>query len=177
MGLKEVRLGFECSGTEDRAKQELTVDRCALAGPDLAALDFSVRLVDADEVFWRALDTGDLFLAYSSKVAIGGIKLVLADQTLLDRAIKAMAATSGQPAATVRSQLAQEVRRFQPPGVLITEDLSKLLDTVARFVERGGTLTLEARPDPAFDLQKIGYLMTPGPDLVSILGITARLSK
>ena len=36
----------------------------------------------------------------------------------------------------MRANLAQEVRRYQPPGVLITEDMTKLLDTVARFVEQ-----------------------------------------
>ena len=33
MGLKEVKLDLDCSGTEDRAKGELALDRCALVGP------------------------------------------------------------------------------------------------------------------------------------------------
>ena len=45
MGLKELRLGLECSGREDRAKGELSVDSCALTGADLGRLDFSAKLV------------------------------------------------------------------------------------------------------------------------------------
>jgi hypothetical protein len=101
----------------------------------------------------------------------------LADRSLIERAFRALAATSGQPAATLRTQFAQEIRRYQPADVLITEDLTKLLDTVARFVEQGGTLVVEARPDPPFALERVGYLMTPGPDLVTTLGISARLTR
>jgi hypothetical protein len=177
MGLKEVRLGFDCSGLEDRAKGEITIDHCALSGPDLAEIDFTARLVNVDEPFWQAMDSGDYSLARASKVSLGGARLVLSDKSLLDRSLKAVAATAGQPPAQVRSQFAQEVRRFQPAGVLITEDLTKLLDTVARFIEQGGTLTIEAQPDPPFGLDRAGYFMTPGPDLINLLGITAKLSR
>lgn len=177
MGLKEARLDFDCSGIEDRTKSELVIDRCALTGHDLAEIDFTMKVVDADDTFWRALDEGDLYNVYSSRAAIGAASLTLADRSLIERAIRAIAATSRQPAATVRSQFAQEIRRFQPAGVLITEDLTRLLDSVARFVEQGGTLVVEARPDPPFALERVGYLMTPGPDLVTTLGISARLSR
>jgi hypothetical protein len=60
---------------------------------------------------------------------------------------------------------------------LITEDLTKLLDAVARFVESGGTLTLEARPNPPVGLDKASYFRTPGPDWVNLLGLSATLSK
>jgi hypothetical protein len=73
--------------------------------------------------------------------------------------------------------VAHEVRQFQPSGVLITDDLTKLLDTVARFVETGGTLTLEAKPDPPVGLDKMSYFRTPGPDWVSLLGLSATLSR
>ncbi len=177
MGLKEARLDFDCSGIEDRTRSELVIDRCALTGRDLAEIDFTMKVVDADDTFWRAIDEGDLFNVYSSRAAVGAARLTLADRSLIERAFRAIAATSRQPAATVRSQFAQEIRRFQPAGVLITEDLTKLLDTVARFVEQGGTLVVEARPDPPFALERVGYLMTPGPDLVTTLGISARLSR
>lgn len=177
MGLNEVRLDFDCSGIEDRTRSELVIDRCALTGRDLAEIDFTLKIVDADDTFWRALDEGDLFNVYSSRAAIGAARLSLVDRSLIERAFRAIATTSRQPAATVRSQFAQEIRRFQPAGVLITEDLTKLLDTVARFVEQGGNLVVDARPDPPFALERVGYLMTPGPDLVTTLGITARLSR
>ena len=175
MGLREARLDFDCSGTEDRSRRELAIDRCALTGRDLAEVDFTMKVVDADETFWRALDEGDVSNLYSSRAAIGTARLTLADRSLIERAFRAIAAMSGQPAPTLRNQFAQEIRRFQPADVLITEDLTKLLDTVARFVEQGGTLVVEAKPDPPFALERVGYLMTPGPDLVTSLGISARL--
>ena len=134
-----------------------------------------MKVVDADDTFWRALDEGDVSNLYSSRAAIGTARLTLADRSLIERAFRAIAAMSGQPAPTLRNQFAQEIRRFQPADVLITEDLTKLLDTVARFVEQGGTLVVEAKPDPPFALERVGYLMTPGPDLVTSLGISARL--
>ena len=75
---------------------------------------------------------------------------------------------------SVRNGFAQEVRRYQPPGMLITDDMTKLLDTVARFIESGGTLTLEAKPEPPIGIDKLAYLRRPGPDLVSMLGLRRR---
>lgn len=177
MGLKALKLDFECAGTEDRAKGEVAVDRCAFTGPDMGEVDFSLKLVGADAPFWRAVDEGNTFALLGSKVGIGGAKFVVVDRGLVERAVKAVATTSGQAPASVRADFAQQVRRFQPPGILITEDLSKLLDTVARFIERGGTLTIEAKPDSPIGLDKAQYFTRPGPDLVTILGLSATLSR
>lgn len=177
MGLKEVKLEFDCSGVEDRAKGELVVGRCALTGPELAEIDFTFHLVQADPPFWQAVDEGDFSFLYGSKAALGAARLVVADKSLLDRSLRAIAAATGQPAATVRAEAAREIRRFQPAGVLITEDMTRLLDTVARFIERGGTLTVDARPNPPFGVDRLPYLATPGPDLVDVLGLSATLSR
>ena len=50
MGLREARLDFDCSGTEDRSRRELAIDRCALTGRDLAEVDFTMKVVDAGGV-------------------------------------------------------------------------------------------------------------------------------
>ena len=55
--------------------------------------------------------------------------------------------------------------------------LTQLLDTVARFIEQGGTLTLDARPEPPLAINRIDYLMSPGADLVDALGLSATLSR
>jgi hypothetical protein len=177
MGLNEVRLGFDCVGGENRPAGELTVDRCALAGPDLAEITFSGKLVRADDAFWKAIDEGDATGLLRSTAALGGARLVAADKGLLERALKAIATTTGRTPQEMRALVAREVRQFQPSGVLITEDLTKLLDAVARFVESGGTLTLEARPNPPVGLDKASYFRTPGPDWVNLLGLSATLSK
>jgi hypothetical protein len=177
MGLKSLKLEFGCMGTEDRGKGELAVERCALSGQDLGEIDFSMKITQADPIFWQAVDSGDLDAFMHSRASLATAKLVLADNSLLDRSLKAAAAATGKPAAQVRSDLAQEVRKFQPSDVLITEDLTKLLDTVARFIERGGTLTIEANPSQPFGVDRIAYLASPGPDLVDALGLTARLSR
>lgn len=173
MGLKELKLALACDGREDRTKGEVSVERCALTGDDLGELTLSGKLVNADAGFWRALDSGNTALLNGTKTALGEAKLALADKGLLERSMRALSATSGQAPAATRTNLAREIRRYQPPNVLITEDMTKLLETVARFVEKGGTLTLDARPDPPFGLDKMQYLQQPGPDLVSLLGLTA----
>jgi len=177
MGLRELRLGFDCNSTEDRARAEITIDRCALVGTDLAEINLTARVVGADEEFWRAVDDGDSAALYDSKAALASARLVLADKSLLERALKALATTTGQPVATTRSNLARDIRRFQPPDVLITQDLTQLLDTVARFVEQGGTLTVDALPDPPLGIDKIDYLASPGADLVNALGLSAKVSR
>jgi hypothetical protein len=96
---------------------------------------------------------------------------------LVERSLRAVATTSGQPLATVRAGVAQEVRRFQPPGVLITEDMTKLLDTIARFIETGGTLTVQSKPDAPIGIDKLEYFRRPGPDLVNMLGLSATLTR
>ena len=177
MGLKDLRLGLECGGWEDRSKGEAAIERCILSGPDLGELTLNARIGGADEMFWRAIDDNNLLMLLGTKAAFTGATLSLADKGLLDHGLRGLAMMSAQAPATARANLAMEVRRYQPPNVLITEDLTKLLDTVARFVEKGGTLTLDARPDPPLELNKFTTLLRPGPDLVSLLGLTATLSK
>jgi hypothetical protein len=177
MGLKELRFNFDCNGTEDRGRSEVSIDRCTLDGADLGDISMSGKLVAADAAFWRAIDEGDTLGLLQTKAGLGGAKLMIADRGLVERTIKAIAMTSGQPATAVRTRLAQEIRRFQPPGILITEDMTKLLDTVARFVESGGILTVEAKPEMPIGIDKMEYFSRPGPDLVTLLGLTATLSK
>jgi hypothetical protein len=177
MGLRELKLGFDCTGVEDRARGEITVDRCALSGPNLAEINLTSRIVGADEAFWNAIDDGDVAALYDSKAVLDSARLVLADASLLERGLKALSATTGQPVSTTRANLARDIRRFQPAGVLITQRLTQLLDTVARFVEQGGTLTLDARPEPPLAIDRIDYLMSPGADLVDALGLSATLSR
>jgi hypothetical protein len=177
MGLKDLRLALECSGSEDRAKGEVVVDRCALIGPDLGELALTLKMINADAAFWRAMDGGNALQIYASKVAFSAATLSLADKGLLERSLKALAAATGRTPAVARASVAADIRHFQPPNVLITDELTKLLDTVAGFVEKGGTLTLDAKPDPPLGLLALGGLAKPGPDLVGILGLTAKVTK
>jgi hypothetical protein len=177
MGLKQLKLEAECDGTEDRAKGEIALDRCLLGGPDVGEATFSFKLVNADAPLWQAIDDGNTFALLGSKAGLGGAKVVVADRGLLERIIKAVAATRGESPAAVRVEFAQQVRRYQPPNVLITEELGKLLDTVARFIEQGGTITLEAKPDSPVGIDKAQYFARPGPDLVGVLGLSASLSR
>jgi hypothetical protein len=177
MGLKDLRLDLDCSGAEDRGKGVISIDRCALSGPDLGELTLALKLVNADAPFWAAIDDGNTFAMLGSKVGLASAKIALADHGIVERTLKAAATTSGQPVAAVRANFAQEVRRYQPPGILITDDLTKLLDTVARFVESGGTLTIDGKPDKPLGIDKLAYLRRPGPDLVDILGLSATLTK
>jgi hypothetical protein len=177
MGLKEVKLDLDCSGLEDRAKGVLAVEQCALVGPGLAEIDFSARLINADAAFWQAVDEGDLDGLQTTSAALSSARLVVADKSLLERSLKVLSTMTGQPVARTRANMANEVRRYSPPGVLISESMTKLLDTVAQFVERGGTLTIDAKPDPPADIDRFTYLIRPDADLVSGLGLTATLSK
>lgn len=177
MGIKDVKADFDCHGTEDQGKGELTLDRCALTSPGLGEIELSARIVNADAIFWSALDEGDILQLQDSTAALGSGRLVLADKSLLERSLRAFATMSGQPVATLRANWAREVRRYQPSGVLISQAMTQLLDTVARFVEQGGTLVVEAKPDPPVGFDRLDYLLNPGADLVSVLGLKATLLK
>lgn len=177
MGLKELRLALECSGGEDRAKGEIAIDRCALSGPDLGELAFTMKMINADAAFWQAIDNGNVLQMYASKAAFSAATVSLADKGLLDRGLKALAAATGRTPAAARANMANDIRRYQPPNVLITDDVTKLLDTVAAFVEKGGTLTLNAKPDPPLTFLALGALSKPGPDLAGVLGLTAAVTK
>ena len=177
MNLKEVRLDFDCSSLEDRARHALKVEDCKLLGADLAEISLTSQVIDTDDEFWRAIDEADLFALLGTKASLASARLVLADKSLLQRSLQAKARLSGQPLAADRAALAAEIRRYQPPGVLITQDMSKMLDTIARFVEQGGTLTIDAEPKPPLGLEKLDYLLKPGADLVNALGLTATVSR
>ncbi len=176
MGLKDVKLDMDCAGTDDRAKGELTLDRCALVGAGLGEIDLTGRIVGADQPFWRAIDDGDFGALDDSHAGLAAAQLVLVDKSLLERSLKALSTVTGKPASETRSNLAGEIRRYQPADVLISEDMTKLLDTVARFVERGGTLTIDARPEPPIDIEGLKPLGKPGADLVRLLGLSATLA-
>lgn len=177
MGLKEVKLDLECAGSEDRAKAELALDSCALVGPGLGQIDLTARIVHTDQAFWRAVDDGDILALEESQAGLGAVRMGFVDKSLLERALKALSTVTGKPVAETRANLAGEIRRYQPTGILISEDMTKLLDTVARFVERGGTLTIEAKPDPPVGVNGFKSLMSPGADLVRLLGLSATVSR
>jgi len=177
MGIKEVKADFDCYGTEDQGKGELTLDRCALTSPGLGEIELSARIVNADATFWNALDEGDILLLQDSTAALGSARLVLSDKSLLERSLRAFGAMTGRPVAALRANWAREVRLYQPSGVLISQAMTQLLDTAARFVEQGGTLVVEAKPDPPVGFDRLDYLLNPGADLVSVLGLKATLLK
>ncbi len=177
MGLKELRLDLDCTGTEDRTKGELSLDRCTLTGADLGEVGLTGKLVNADAALWDALDSGDAWNIARTKAGLGAARLVIADKGLVERSMRALSITTAQNLAATRANVAAEIRRYQPPNVMITEDMTRLLDTVAKFVEQGGTLTVDARPDPPLGVDKLRYLARPGPDLVNLLGLTATLSR
>ncbi|MBN9486240.1 MAG: hypothetical protein J0H44_03410 [Alphaproteobacteria bacterium] len=177
MGLAELKLGFDCAGVERRGKGELGIDRCALAMADLGEVSLAANFTGADETFWRAIDDGDAMLLSRSAIALASARVTVADKGMIDRSVRALAAGSGQSSQIARANLARDIRTYQPPDILITEDLTKLFDTVARFVEQGGTLALEAKPDPPLGLAAARGLSITGPDLVSLLGLSATLSR
>jgi hypothetical protein len=177
MGLKEIKADFDCAGTENRGRGELMLDRCALVGPGLGEVELTGRIVNADPVFWSAIDEGDTMMLVDSSAALGSARLVVADRSLLERSLRAVATFSSQPVAVVRANWAREVRRYQPAGVLISQAMTQLLETVARFVEVGGTLTIDAKPEPPLGFDRLDSLTSPGADLVSVLGLSAVLSK
>lgn len=177
MGLSEVRLGFDCGGVDDRGRKEVRMIDCKLVGPELVEVSFTARLVEVDDEFWRAIDEADPVALIGTSTALASAKLVVADKSLLQRGLQAKAKLGGLTPSAERAALASEIRRYQPPGVLITSGLSKLLDAVARFVEQGGTLTIEAAPEPMLGLERLDYILKPGADLVSALGLTATVSR
>ena len=171
MGLKEVKLDLDCTATDDRAKGELALDRCALSRRRAwAKIDLAGRIVHADQAFWHAVDDGDPAALDQSTAALASARLVLADKSLLERGLKALSTVTGQPVSATRANLARDIRRYQPTGVLISQAMTKLLDTVARFVEQGGTLTVDAKPEPPVGIDRLRSLASPGADLVGVLG-------
>ncbi len=178
MGLSQARAAFDCTLGEDRAKGEVAIEDCALQAPGLAAVGLALRIVNGDEALWQALDDGDLLMLADSRAGLASARLTVTDMSLLERSARAFAALNRQVATpAIRANWAREVRRFQPTGVMISQALTQVLDTVARFVEQGGTLTLEAKPDRPVGLDRFDYLAGPAADLVSAPGVTATLAK
>ncbi len=178
MGLSQAKAEFACTATEDRRAGEIAIEDCALQAPGLATIQLALRIVNGDEALWHALDDGDLLLLSDTAAGLASARVVAADQSLLERSAWAYAAMTRQPLTpAIRAGWAREVRRYQPPGVMISQAMTQVLDTVGRFVEQGGTLTLEARPERPLGLDRFDYLAGPGADLVSALGITATVAR
>ena len=143
----------------------MSIDRCALSGPDLGEIALTFKLVKADAAFWTAIDEGDTLALLGTKAGLARAKLVSPTSGLLERALEG---GRRRPAASALAA----VRAMASPrrcgatsrrGVLITEDLTKLLDTVARFIESGGTLTLDAKPDPPLGIDKLELFSAARP--------------
>ncbi|WP_421998020.1 hypothetical protein [Reyranella sp.] len=177
MGLKEVRADFDCNFGEDRGSGEATLGPCELVGPGLGEIKLSGRIVDADAAFWEATDTGSMLSLADSTAALGMAQLAVVDRSLLERGLRALATATGQPLATARANLAREIRRYQPTGVLISQAMTQLMDTVARFIEQGGTLVIDAKPQPPLTFESMERLGRPGADFVSLLGLSATLGR
>jgi hypothetical protein len=177
MGLKEVKVDLDCQFSEDRPKGEVGYGPCKLIGDGLGEVELSARLVHADAPFWRAVDDLDRTAFGASKVELASAKLVIADKSLLERGLKVLSSINGHSVAETRKDFAQQIRDYQPPDIMISQDLTKFLDTLARFVEQGGTLTIVAKPEQPLDIARAGTLWRPGADVVGALGLTASLSR
>jgi len=177
LGISELAVDVDCGAMEDRVAGKFDLERCGVDIRGLATIGLSFGLEGLDASFWEAYDWGDYGLLLTSKGAVNRITLSLRDQSLLDRALRLAAGGMGMPAQLARATIAQQVRRFQPSGVLITQEMTAIADTVARFVERGGELVFEAKPDPPFAFERWDYLLSPGPDLVSALGLSVRHAR
>ena len=177
MGLTEVKLDLDCAGSADRQKGELGFGPCKLTGAGLGEVEASGRIVRGDPPFWRGVDDGDVVALGESKAALGSAKLVVVDKSFLERGLKLLSTYGGRSVVETRKNLAQEIRNYQPTDVMISQDLTKFLDTLARFVEQGGTLTVEAKPEQPLDVARLQALLQPGADVVAALGLTASLSR
>lgn len=177
MGLSELRLSLDCTGEERRSKGELGIPDCSLSAADLGEVKLAAEFEGADEAFWRAVDTGDATALPRSSLALVSAKLMMVDKGAIERSVRALATATGRPAAVARANLASDIRGYQPPDILITQDFTKLLDTAARFIEQGGTLAVVARPDPPLGLRTASGLSVASPDLVQLLGLSATLSR
>ena len=180
MGLKDVKLDLDCGGTEDRAKGELTLDRCALVGPG-PGRDRPHRR--GSSMPMRPSGTpSTTATCWRSQDSHGGAGLGPAGAGRQEPAGARPEGVGDDDRPAGRRRRAPtwrgEMRRYQPAGVLISEDMTKLLDTVARFVEQGGTLTIDAKPEPPVDID--GFELPdearrrPG---AALLGLSATLSR
>ena len=110
------RLEFDCSGTEDRAKGELTLDRCAL-GRARAGRDRPRR--EASSMPMRPSGTRSMTATCSRcriTAALGGAGWCSPTRACSSAACGAVATMTGQPAGDVRADCAQEVRRYPAVG-------------------------------------------------------------
>lgn len=167
-GLKELKIGLDCRFSSSRPKAILSFERCALAGPAIGEVDFTASLVEVDKAFWKAFDEYEPAFMNGSGISVDSARLRVMDRGIVDFSLKAMSIS--------RSDAAREIRRFQPPSVLISQDMTALLDTVAGFVEKGGVLTIDANPDSPIALNASRRLFTRGADLMSMLGLSASRS-
>lgn len=168
--LKELKIGLDCRFSSSRPRAFLTFERCALAGPAIGEVDFTAKFVKVDEHFWKGIDENILLPLFLSAISVDSARLNITEKGILDLSLKALSLS--------RSAAAREIRRFQPPGILISRDMTALLDTVADFVESSsGILTIDAKPTSPVELKSVSRLFNRSTDIVSRLGLSASRSE
>lgn len=168
-GLKELKIGLDCRFSSSRPRAFLAFERCSLAGPAIGEVDFTAKIVEVDEHFWKGIDENIFLPFYLSAISVDSARLNITDKGIVDLSLKALSLS--------RSVAAREIRRFQPPGILISQDMTALLDTVAGFVESSSRiLTIDAKPTSPIGLKSFGRMLNRSTDIVSRLGLSASLS-
>jgi hypothetical protein len=159
-GYQRIAFGFDFDGDFDEPRGEVELRRMRLAVEEAGTIDLALRMSG----FENALkDTGAMRLH--------GFAVTYADASLLQRAFRADAQRTRRSEAQVRQQAIQQIHGALGAKLGVPHPIAT---PIATLLERGGTLTLEARPrtpvgereweqmqgDPAVMIERLGLTAT-----------------
>jgi hypothetical protein len=158
-GYQRIAFGFELDGDFDETRGEVELRRMRLAVEEAGTLDFAARLSGL---------AGDL--SDTSAMRLHGFTFTYADASLIQRAFRADAQRTRRSEAQVRRQAIAQLHGALGVKLGVQHPVAT---PIATLLERGGTLTLEARPRQPVG-EREWELMQGDPAVMSErLGLTA----
>lgn len=159
-GYQRLAFGFEMDGDFDEPRGEVELRRMRLAVEEAGTLDLAMRLSGF---------SGDL--ADTSAMRLHGFSFTYADASLIQRTFRADAQRTRRSEAQARQAAVQQLHGVLGAKLGVPHPIAT---PVAALLERGGTLTIEARPlepvgereweqmqgDPAAMIERLGLTVT-----------------
>ena len=176
VGYTSVPMEWVCEGSNDYGKQIASVDRCDLTAQGAATLSLTYALGNLGSGEWGN-DQGAAMAALMG-YELHRLRIVLRDQSLLERLLAFAAQMEGKTAQAKRAELVQQVRLGSAGFTQGSPRLQQAVQAVVAFMEKPGSLTIEFTPaqpvkfgefnmgmmaDPPAVAEKLGLKVTSAP--------------
>jgi hypothetical protein len=181
LGYPALKGEIACSGDWDWARKSYRVEPCTFAIPGAGTLSFTMSLSNLDFSSLTGIpgmdDTAALMQAMQA-AKFEWIRIAYKDEGLTDRVIALAAKSQGQPEAAFRQAMVGQIKAGGGAYGAGSPRLQALVDAVAAFLTRPGTLTVALEPSAPVAFGSLGGNLIADPNAAAErVGLTGKHSQ